>query len=313
MTDDTKGGPDDELVIVEVDDSGTPLGDEPKDDEPKGDEQDGDDSRLAGHEDDDDEDGHDEDGRELSAREKRLKRREKQREARKRTENELAHLRSYNQQLEARLARLEGATTSTQLHTLDTEIARLENDARMAEQIEAKAIEANNGEDAVTARRIREQSLAEAHRLRLQKGQVQTPQADPRVQTLAQQWQAANPWYDPRAADPDSATAKAVDAQMAREGYNPATREYWVELTRRCAEAFGERQHTEKASEPRRKTPPPQGSTRENVTPATRRNEIRVTPERKQAMIDAGVWDDPEQRQRYLKAYKAFDDQNAAR
>jgi hypothetical protein len=36
-----------------------------------------------------------------------------------------------------------------------------------------------------------------------------------------------------------------------------------------------------------------------------------VTPERKQAMIEAGVWDDPVLRQRYLKAYQDYDNGTA--
>ena len=61
---------------------------------------------------------------------------------------------------------------------------------------------------------------------------------------------------------------------------------------------------------PRRKAPPT-GNTREHAPPTTK-NEVVVTPERKQAMIDAGVWDDPVARKRYLKAYQEYD-RNSAR
>ena len=36
-------------------------------------------------------------------------------------------------------------------------------------------------------------------------------------------------------------------------------------------------------------------------------NEVYISPERKEAMIEAGVWDDPETRQRYLKQYADYD------
>ena len=53
------------------------------------------------------------------------------------------------------------------------------------------------------------------------------------------------------------------------------------------------------------------GGSRENV-PASTRKEVYVTPERKQAMIDAGAWEDPVKRARMLKAYQAYD-RNSAR
>jgi hypothetical protein len=39
---------------------------------------------------------------------------------------------------------------------------------------------------------------------------------------------------------------------------------------------------------------------------------IYVSPERKQAMIDAGVWDDHNSRLKYLKAHQAHDDPKSA-
>jgi hypothetical protein len=56
---------------------------------------------------------------------------------------------------------------------------------------------------------------------------------------------------------------------------------------------------------------PPTGSGREYAPPSTK-NEVVVTPERKQAMVEAGVWDDPVARKRYLKAYQDYD-RNTAR
>ena len=57
---------------------------------------------------------------------------------------------------------------------------------------------------------------------------------------------------------------------------------------------------------PKRKGPPVAGSGRENAPVSTRR-EIYITPERKQAMEDAGYWEDPEKRKRMLKRYAEQD------
>jgi hypothetical protein len=53
------------------------------------------------------------------------------------------------------------------------------------------------------------------------------------------------------------------------------------------------------------------GNTREHVPQSTKK-EVYVTPDRKQAMIEAGYWDDPVKRNQMLKAYQAHD-RNSAR
>lgn len=51
---------------------------------------------------------------------------------------------------------------------------------------------------------------------------------------------------------------------------------------------------------------PAVGSGREHAPTSTRR-EVYISPERKQALIDAGVWDDPVLRMKYVKRYAAYD------
>jgi hypothetical protein len=53
------------------------------------------------------------------------------------------------------------------------------------------------------------------------------------------------------------------------------------------------------------------GSGREHA-PASTRKEIYVSPERKQALIEAGVWDDPVLRMKYVKRYAEYDRTNKA-
>ena len=64
------------------------------------------------------------------------------------------------------------------------------------------------------------------------------------------------------------------------------------------------------AGSPRRKAPP-QGQTREHA-PTSTRKEVYVTPARKQAMVDAGIWDDVARRNQMLKAYQAYDKNGSA-
>jgi hypothetical protein len=54
---------------------------------------------------------------------------------------------------------------------------------------------------------------------------------------------------------------------------------------------------------------PAVGSGREHA-PTSTRKEIYISPERKAALQEAGVWDDPVLRQRYVKKYAEYDRAN---
>ena len=54
---------------------------------------------------------------------------------------------------------------------------------------------------------------------------------------------------------------------------------------------------------------PAVGSGREHA-PASTRREVYISPERKAALIEAGVWDDPVLRQKYVQRYAEYDRQN---
>ncbi len=260
------------------------------------------DDRLAESEDD-----HEEDiASGTTNRERRQKRRDAQRRAREAQERKLALLEQQNQLLAQRLAAVEGHAQNSTVQSIEARIAQTQRDIQQAEFVHAKAIEAGNGDDAMAALRIRDQARADLQQLTnvkqqyAQARQPQAPQVDPVVANYAQQWLSANPWYDPKGVDRDSALTKAIDNEIAKEGFDPKSREYWEELTTRVADALGEG-----SSSPKRKAPPT-GRTREHA-PTSTRKEIYVTPERKQAMIDSGAWDDPVKRQRMLKAYAEYD------
>lgn len=307
---------DDELIPVET-------APEPEDDKPKdegapeaGDDDDGDDdgedSRLAQNEEDSDE--------EISAnRKRRQKRREIQKRAREAQQQEIAFLRAQNEAVLKRLAAVEQHAVGSNVSAIDGRLAKAMQDAETAKRIIAAAVEAGNGADVTAAMEIRDAALREVEHLQSAKAQLedarqkigQQPHVDPVVADFAKEWMAANPWYDPQGRDADSKLTKQIDAQLAREGFHPGTRAYWEELTERVAEALnagGEPASSPaptQNSAPRRKAPPTV-NTREHA-PTTTRKEIYVTPERKQAMIEAGAWDDPVRRQRMLKAYQAYD------
>jgi hypothetical protein len=308
MTDNTltENDENDELIPVE-----TPPEEAAEDTTPDdADDEDEEDERLGTSEDDSDE--------EISSsnRRRRQRRRDMQRKARDEAERKIRLLEQQNAEMLRRLSAVEGHAVNSNAQTIEERIAKNQREIAQAEHFIAKATEAGNGEDVVAAMRIRDQAMSEAQQLLAAKErlaearkQAATPQVDPNVVNYAKEWMSANPWYDPQARDRDSAVTKAIDAELAREGYNPASRDYWEELTARVAEAIGDDAPAQAPAEKKRRGPPT-GNTRQHA-PTSTKKEIYVTPDRKQAMIEAGVWDDPVLRQRYLKAYQAYD--NSAR
>ena len=281
-------------------------GDEDAEDVEEGEE----DERLAQSEDDSDDDV-----TSSGNRDRRRKRREIQKRARDAAQRELEELRKTVAVLSQRVSQSETqvvtANVNSATNTLQQQYAEALSRVQQAEQVMAAATEAGNGQDVVSAMRIRDQAIAEAQQLQYQHQQIEAyrqqataPRVDPNVLSYAQEWMQANPWYDPNGGDRDSAVTKAIDTELAREGYDPSSRLYWEELTNRVAGAISGLE--EEAPRSRTRKGPPTGNTREHA-PVSTKKEIYVTPERKQAMIEAGVWDDPVQRQRYLKAYQAYD------
>ena len=300
----------DDIVIIEgeapVEEAETEDADDSDDDEDEGDE------RLGDSEDDSEE----EIASKSRSNVKRQKQRERRLRAKEHADRELAELREQNNTLLRRVSAIEGNTLASNVTAIDQRIAQAQADVKQAESIIARAVEAGNGDDVATAMRLRDEAQYEAQQLWQQKQQVEqarqqhaNPGPDPRVVNYAKEWMDANPWYDPRGRDEDSAITKVIDNQLAAEGYNPKDADYWHELTRRVASRIGD-DEAETRSSPSKRKAPPTGTTREHAPVSTKR-EIYVTPERKQAMIDAGIWDDVPRRNQMLKAYQAYDKSSA--
>ena len=300
----------DDIVIIEgeapVEEAETEDADDSDDDEDEGDE------RLGDSEDDSEE----EIASKSRSNVKRQKQRERRLRAKEHADRELAELREQNNTLLRRVSAIEGNTLASNVTAIDQRIAQAQADVKQAESIIARAVEAGNGDDVATAMRLRDEAQYEAQQLWQQKQQVEqarqqhaNPGPDPRVVNYAKEWMDANPWYDPRGRDEDSAITKVIDNQLASEGYSPKDADYWHELTRRVASRIGD-DEAETRSSPSKRKAPPTGTTREHAPVSTKR-EIYVTPERKQAMIDAGIWDDVPRRNQMLKAYQAYDKSSA--
>lgn len=130
-----------------------------------------------------------------------------------------------------------------------------------------------------------------------------------------------NEWYDPNDdEDEDSETVRRLDREIAAEGYNPASKDYWEELENRMKE---ELPHRFKAAKTNGKGQghddddggKPNGKDRTVITAGSgrsaRSNEstgtYRLSKDRVDAIKEAGMWDDPKERQKMIDKYREYD------
>jgi hypothetical protein len=312
---DQKGGKPQEVEFVPVESKQDDDHDE-DDDHPE-------DSRLS-------EDNEDREELRRKRREEKADRAARRKLAIERDKTELNFLRQRNESLEKRMFQVEKSVVGNTISGIDARIADTVAEVKAAERIMAQAIEAGNGEDAAKAMRIRDQAMQKVQQLQIhkhqqnqvaqelhQQAQAPAPQPgpDPEVASFAQDWVARNSWYDPNAKDEASKIVLAIDQSLVESGYNPKTEAYWRELDKRVAKRLpdikGGGNYDDSQDDDRRgqRRGPPVGSSRDQA-PQSSRREVYISPERKQAMTDAGVWDDPVLRQRYLKQYAKWDREN---
>ena len=131
---------------------------------------------------------------------------------------------------------------------------------------------------------------------------------DPRLINQAQTWMERNNWYDPNGKDQDSRVTLSIDNQLAEEGWDPTTAQYWQELDTRVKKYLPHRTNSGKinSTKPRSTVA---GSGREAVGTANK-STYKLSSERVQALKDAGIWDDPAQRADAVKRFREYDKQN---
>lgn len=257
-------------------------------------------------------------------REEKAERAARRKEAIQRDKTELNFLRQRNEALEKRMSAVEKTAVANTISNIDVRLNDKIAEVRAAERIMGQAVEAGNGEDVAKALRIRDEAMKQVQQLQVMKHRQsqaaqevqQQPSVDPEIASYAQDWVSRNKWYDPHGKSEESKIVLAIDQTLVEEGYNPKSEAYWKELDRRVARRLpnltgGSDNDDDGASTARTgRKGPPVGSTRDHA-PASSRQQVYISPERKQAMIDAGVWEDSVLRQRYLKQYAKWDRDNS--
>jgi len=281
------------------------------------------DERLEASEEDDEDEAPQAGRKPLTPEEKRAQRQNRKfrrRAAIEHKERELAFLRAENEEFKRRLQSVEQQTNQFNLSAMDQRLNETTNELDTVNRIIAKAIEQGQGEDVAKALSIRDQLMEKQRQLAEAKRQTESkpaekPGKDPRIAAYAKEWISENSWYDPSGRDEDSAIVKVIDQRLAQEGYNPASEDYWIELNNRVAKRLPHKFQDEPMQESKPKAKrggPPVGGKREYAAPSSRK-EVYISPERKQALIDAGVWDNPEERKRYIKRYAEYDRNSSSR
>jgi hypothetical protein len=315
--DDNEKGGNEQIVIVEDKKDLTEQEDQDQDDQ--------EDDRTASSATDEDEgDGNDDERAAIRERRRleKVERKDRRDQAIKRDKLELDFLRKRNDDLERRVSVQEQRSHQVDLGGYDQAIAKAAEEVELAERVIAKAVEAGNGADVTQAMRYRDQAMQKAQQLQFAKQQAAQQRPQPQGQQIddmtmhyAKEFMAENPWYDSQGRDEDSAIVIAIDQSLAKDGFNPQSEEYWDELRKRTARRLPEKFKNQKTREVKEERVarggPAVGSGREHA-PTTTRKEIYLSPERKQALIDAGVWDDPILRMKYAKRYSEYDRANKA-
>ncbi len=282
------------------------------------------DTRIASSNDDD---ADDPDTRQRRPRETAAERRARAKAAKDRDKRELDFQRRELERLQRQLTAVTQTQSVNRVADLDNRIATANAEAAQMAQVKAAAITKAQGADAVAAERLQNEAIQRAWAAQAEKDQIlqaaQRPtQQAPAFEPLARQFMADNPWYNHNGNDEDSRLVKEIDAQVAKE-YVPTSEAYWRELQRRVQKHLPQhftniRQQQQEddvddddvgTRTQTRKGPPVGGSTRNSSTTAP---SYRLSPERVQALKEAGLWDDPKTRVKMAKKYAEYDKNNRA-
>lgn len=244
-------------------------------------------------------------------------------------------------QIEPRVVELGESQIRQQAARLDSAIADAEALGRRARERIVTAMETSNHAELALALDDRDQALVRSTQLKNEKTQVdkllerrpgstgdvdgqhrdQRQQQDTRQQrqsvalpTRAQnylrQFQQENDWFDANNADDvDSNIVRAIDHAVYKDGYDPATQDYWDEIQHRMQEKMpwrfddgGEQQQQRQPNNDDRQTQrqparqqvapqrrgPPSAGVSDRAAPAGQRRTVTISPQRKDVMIQSG-------------------------
>jgi hypothetical protein len=277
-------------------------------------------------------------------RESSKERRERAKKAHSRDRLELEYWRKRGEALEKRFMEMEQRQSHTETSAIDTRINTVSSQLANARRVMADSLKAPNGtgadqyEEALKIYdELREQlgELKGSKKQHVQRSQerAQEPAREepadvkphPRVVTNARDWASKHKWFSFDGDDEDSAIVRTIDEKLAKDGFDPTEDDYWEELTarvkRRLPERFKKGVKARPADDDEMDDEEDEREVRNSTGPKfssggrerpLKKGEVYVSAERKQAMKEYGVWDDPTARNRMLKKYAQWDAETAS-
>jgi len=135
---------------------------------------------------------------------------------------------------------------------------------------------------------------------------------DPRLKNNAKEWMDRNDWYDPSGTDMDSRMVLTLDDAMAKEGWNPTTKEYWDELDARAKKYLPHKYNLGHNTQQKSKSRSPVAGGSGESSSNSGGGAYRLSAERVSALKDAGMWEDSAKRADAIRRFKEFDATNAS-
>lgn len=243
-------------------------------------------------------------------RAKRKAKRELDRRTMEEKDSRIQLLEKQLQQFQERLAVTEKRTHSAELGRLDKAIEDAELKIQYAKMKVEEATQAGDGQAMIKAQEMWYEARRNAESLKSVKDQaVKAPQAAPMdenvmaMQRHAAEWMDRNPWYDADSGDEDTEIARMIDQRMVKEGWNPATKEYWKELDRRLAKRAPHLYNDDNDETPSRKPRQVVTSTGREKFGGSNPRSVTIPPELVRSIKDAGLWDNQEARNRIIAGF----------
>lgn len=253
----------------------------------------------------------------VARREERKLKKQIQREKARESNHLIDSLKRQNEAMAERLAALEKKSAGADLARMEKAIEDAHLKLKFAKIKIAEASDARDGarlvqaqEDWYEARRQVEALEQIKRRAATAQDQQAVPKApDVRMQRKAAAWMERNNWYDPEGKDADSAVAVKIDEILSSEGWDPTTDDYWEELDERLTKYLPHRYNRGQSDRSSNNRTPRsiQTSSGREASSSPKANEIRLSPERVRAIKEAGMWDDPAERQKMIKKYVEYD------
>jgi hypothetical protein len=239
----------------------------------------------------------------------------------------LQQLQRENEEFKRRLTDVESKTRQTDVMRIDKNIEDTQVRLEYAKMKMAEAVSSNDGQAMVEAQDLLDEAKANLNQLAHIKRQVteqpQRPNLDnvklpePEVQRNAAQWINKNSWYKVDGTDRDSRVTMKASEMLVEEGWDPKDPDYWDELDSRLQKALPHRYNDSTDSNSTvRKPRNVVGSSGREASAAyggTNRTQFVLTPERVNAMKEAGAWENPVRKQKMIENFIRYDRQNKNR